>query len=74
MTWSFTFNRMWKADNAYAKVSGGAYDYFNDMGMPDSAEVDRQGRRPHREVHADSKPNAPFIANMAMDFASIHSG
>src|SRR4029078_5428901 len=32
----FSFERQWKADHPYAKVSGGAYDYFNDMGMPDS--------------------------------------
>jgi len=31
----FSFNRMWKDDNPYHKVSGGAYDYFSDMGMPD---------------------------------------
>ena len=37
-----TFNRMWKADDPYHGVSGGAYDYFNDMGMPDLLEVDRQ--------------------------------
>ena len=37
-----TFNRMWKADDPYAKVSGGAYDYFNDMGMPDLlASIDK---------------------------------
>ena len=30
----FSFNRQWKPDNPYAKVSGGKYDYFNDMDMP----------------------------------------
>ncbi len=34
----WSFNRMWKPDHPYAKVSGGAYDYFNDMGMPDLLE------------------------------------
>ena len=32
----FSFERQWKPEHPYAKVSGGAYDYFNDMGMPDS--------------------------------------
>ena len=31
----WSFERQWKAEHPYAKVSGGAYDYFNDMGMPD---------------------------------------
>ena len=30
----FTFERQWKADHPYPKVSGGKYDYFDDMGMP----------------------------------------
>ncbi|MBN9060637.1 MAG: ABC transporter substrate-binding protein, partial [Rhizobiales bacterium] len=29
----FSFNRMWKEDNPYHKVSCGAYDYFNEMEM-----------------------------------------
>ena len=67
-----TFNRMWKADDPYAKVSGGAYDYFNDMGMPDLLKA-------VEKVDANTvkftlnKPEAPFIANLAMDFAAIHS-
>ncbi|MCK7501363.1 MAG: hypothetical protein MZW92_73155 [Comamonadaceae bacterium] len=28
----FSFERQWKADHPYAKVSGGKYDYFADMG------------------------------------------
>ena len=31
----FSFERQWKADHPYRKVSGGAYDYFNDMDMPE---------------------------------------
>ncbi|HEY1386840.1 MAG TPA: ABC transporter substrate-binding protein [Dongiaceae bacterium] len=67
-----TFNRMWKADDPYAKVSGGAYDYFNDMGMPDILKT-------IEKVDANTvkftlnKPEAPFIADLAMDFAAIHS-
>ena len=38
----WSFERQWKPDHPYAKVSGGAYDYFNDMGMPDLLEVDRR--------------------------------
>jgi len=67
-----TFNRMWKADDAYAKVSGGAYDYFNDMGMPDLlASIDKVNENTVKFVL--KKPESPFIANMGMDFAAIHS-
>ena len=30
----WSFNRQWKPDHPYAKVSGGKYDYFSDMDMP----------------------------------------
>src|SRR6185295_6639757 len=30
----FSFERQWKADHPYAKVSGGKYDYCADMDMP----------------------------------------
>ncbi len=67
-----TFNRMWKKDDPYHTVSGGAYDYFNDMGMPDlissMSKVDD-----HTLKVVLTKPEAPFIANLAMDFAAIHS-
>jgi len=31
----FSFDRQLNKDNPFAKVSGGTYEYFNDMGMPD---------------------------------------
>jgi len=68
----FSFNRQWKDDNPYHKVSGGAYDYFNDMGLPtllDSIEkVDDYTVRIKLK-----QPNAPFLADLAMDFATIQS-
>ncbi len=69
----WSFERMWKADHPYAKVSGGAYDYFNDMSMPDLlASVDKGGDD-LTVVITLNKANAPIIANLAMDFATIHS-
>jgi dipeptide transport system substrate-binding protein len=68
----FSFNRMWKADHPYNKVSGGAYDYFNDMDMPNIiAGIEKKDD--HTVVFTLSQPNAPFVANMAMDFATILS-
>ena len=69
----WSFNRMWKPDHPYAKVSGGAYDYFNDMGMPDLLESIEKGGDDLTVVIKLKKPNAPILANLAMDFATIHS-
>lgn len=67
-----TFNRAWKADDPYHNVSGGAYDYFNDMGMADLLKsIDKVDDNTVKFTL--NEPNAPFIANMAMDFASILS-
>jgi dipeptide transport system substrate-binding protein len=67
-----TFNRAWKADDPYHNVSGGAYDYFNDMGMADLLKsIDKVDDLTVRFTL--NEPNAPFIANMAMDFAAILS-
>jgi dipeptide transport system substrate-binding protein len=68
----FSFNRMWKKDHPYHAVSGGEYDYFNDMGMADLLEsIDRVDDYTVR--FRLKRPEAPFIANMAMMFASILS-
>ena len=68
----FSFNRMWKADSPYAKVSGGAYDYFNDMDMPNILDTIEK-KDPLTVVFHLKQPNAPVLANLAMDFASILS-
>jgi dipeptide transport system substrate-binding protein len=68
----FSFERQWKDDNAYHKVSGGGYDYFADMGMPKLLKsLERVDDYTVRFTLAE--PQAPFLANMAMDFAAIQS-
>ena len=69
----WSFERQWKPDHPFAKVSGGAYDYFNDMSMPDLLEAVTKGDDNMTLVMKLTKPNAPIIANLAMDFATIHS-
>ncbi len=69
----WSFERMWKADHPFAKVSGGAYDYFNDMSMPDLLASITKGANDLEVIFQLNKPNAPIIANLAMDFAAIHS-
>jgi dipeptide transport system substrate-binding protein len=68
----FSFERQWKADHPYHKVSGGKYDYFADMGLPDDLQA-------IEKVDANTvrftlkRANVTMLANLAMDFASIHS-
>ena len=68
----FSFERQWKDENPYHKVSGGGYDYFNDMGLPKLLDgIDRVDDYTVR--FRLKQPQAPFLANMAMDFAAIQS-
>jgi len=68
----WSFNRQWKKDHPYHGVSGGAYDYFDSMAMGDLLEsIDKVDDYTVKFVL--KQPEAPFIANMAMDFASILS-
>ena len=69
----FSFERQWKPEHPYAKVSGGAYDYFNDMGMPDLLVSIAKGADDLTVVMTLKEPNAPIMANLAMDFATIQS-
>ena len=68
----FTFMRQLDKEHPYHKISGGQYEYFNSMSMPDLLKdvviVDD-----HTVKFLLNKPNAPMIANLAMDFASIQS-
>ncbi len=68
----FSFHRQSDEQNPYFKVSGGKYDYYNDMDMPklltSIAKTDD-----HTIVMTLSEPNVAILANLAMDFATIQS-
>ncbi len=68
----FSFERQWKQDHPYHSVSGGSYEYFVSTGMPELLQaveaVDEQTVR-----FVLKQPAAPFLAMLAMDFASIMS-
>ena len=68
----FSFNRQFKKDHPYHMVSGGAYEYFNGMSMPDLLKSLTKINN-HTVRFSLNRPEAPMIANLAMDFASIHS-
>jgi dipeptide transport system substrate-binding protein len=68
----FTFERQWKPDHPYHNVSGGTYEYFNSMGLQDLLKsIEKVDDYTVKFVL--NQPEAPFIANMGMDFASILS-
>ena len=68
----FSFDRQSNKAHPYHKVSGGSYEYFNGMDMPKLltgvTKVDDYTVRMTLSVQ-----EAPMIANLGMDFASIHS-
>lgn len=68
----YSFMRQFDKEHPYHGVSGGAYEYFNAMSMPDLlkeiVKVDD-----HTVKFVLNRPEAPMIANLAMDFASILS-
>lgn len=68
----FTFNRMLDAKHPFHKVGGGVYEYFTSMDMHKLiTKVEKVDDNTVRFTLV--RPEAPFIANMAMDFASILS-
>lgn len=69
----FTFERQLSADNPFnAYVDGASWEYFNGMSMPDLLKsVEKVDDLTVKFVL--NRPEAPFIANMAMDFASVMS-
>jgi dipeptide transport system substrate-binding protein len=68
----WSFDRQSNKENPWNKVSGGSFDYFSDMGMPDLiASLIKSDD--YTVVMTLKQPNAPILANLAMDFATIHS-
>ena len=68
----WTMDRMGKADHPYHKVSGGAYDYFNDMDMPKLLKAVTKINDYSVKIEL-TEANVTILANLAMDFATIHS-
>ncbi len=69
----FSFERQLKADHPWNKyVAGTAWEYFSGMGMPDLIKaIEKVDDLTVKFVL--NKPEAPFLANLAMPFASIMS-
>ena len=69
----FSFERHARqGEQPYYKYAGGNYDYFVGMGMPDVIKsVEKVDD--YTVKFTLNAPNAPFLADLAMDFASIMS-
>ncbi len=69
----FTFERQFKADHPWHQyVAGAAWEYFNGMGFPDLIETIEKVDDMTVKFKLKRK-EAPFVANLGMDFASIMS-
>ena len=68
----WSFDRQWKPDHPYAKVSNGSYDYFADMGLKDDL-LSIEKLDPLTVRITLKSPNVTMLANLAMDFAAIQS-
>jgi len=69
----FTFERQWKADHPWHQyVTGASWEYFSGMGLPDLiASIEKVDDLTVK--FKLKQKEAPFVANLGMDFASIMS-
>ncbi|WP_027134723.1 ABC transporter substrate-binding protein [Geminicoccus roseus] len=68
----FTFMRQLDKNHPYHQVSGASYEYFDSMGLPDL--ITKVEKVDDLTVKFTLKqPEAPFLADLAMDFASVLS-
>ncbi|HCQ65618.1 MAG TPA: ABC transporter substrate-binding protein, partial [Rhodobacteraceae bacterium] len=68
----FSFMRQYDEEGEWYDAEGGSWEYFNGMSMPDLIESIEKVDDMTVKFNL-TRPEAPFIANLAMDFASILS-
>ena len=68
----FMFERQWKENDPYFKVTSSNHAYFGDMGMPKLLKsVDKVDDYTVKIVL--NAPEAPFLSNLAMQYAGVQS-
>jgi dipeptide transport system substrate-binding protein len=68
----FSFERQWKENHPFFKVTSSNHSYFNDMGLPALMKsVEKLDAYTVRVTL--NEPEAPFLADLAMEFAAIQS-
>ena len=68
----FMFERQWKEDNPFFKVTSPNHSYFGDMGLPKLLKSVEKVDAYTIKITLD-KPEAPFLSNLAMPFAAVQS-
>ena len=68
----FSFERQWREDHAWHDYAGGAWPWFDGMSMPSILSAIRKDDD-RTVTFVLQRPYAPFLADLAMDFASILS-
>ena len=68
----FMFERQWKEENPYFKVTSPNHSYFSDMGMPKLIKTVEK-IDDHTVKITLNAPEAPFLANLAMPYAAVQS-
>ena len=68
----FSFDRQGNKEHPYHSVSGGNYEYYNGMGLDKNLKAVEKVDD-HTVKFILNEPEAPMIANLAMDFGSILS-
>lgn len=68
----FTMERQWKENDPYFKVTSSNHAYFGDMGMPSLLKsIDKVDE--YTVKITLNQPEAPFLSNLAMQWAGIQS-
>ncbi|MDQ4060980.1 MAG: ABC transporter substrate-binding protein, partial [Pseudomonadota bacterium] len=68
----FAIERQWKEEHPYFKVTSSNHSYFNDMKMPKLLKsVEKVDD--HTVRITLNQPEAPFLSNLAMEYAGIQS-
>jgi dipeptide transport system substrate-binding protein len=68
----FAIERQWKPEHPYFKVTSSNHSYFNDMGLPKLLKsVEKVDDYTVRITL--NRPEAPFLSNLAMEYAGIQS-
>ncbi len=68
----FSFNRMHDKKSNFHQVGGAKYEYYYSMAMEQIIASMEKVNDFEIKITL-SKPNAPFLANLAMSFMSVHS-
>jgi dipeptide transport system substrate-binding protein len=68
----FMFERQWKENDPYFKVTSSNHTYFNDMGMDKLLKSVEKVDDYTVKVVLNS-PEAPFLSNLAMEYAGVQS-